>query len=177
MNAPEKVTPWTPRAGGLAHRVLDFLTRNPDEELYTADIAKKFEVDSTSVQSALIGGVQAGAIVAAKDEKGRRVYRLGTYAARPSASPFQAAAGAPEVPTVEYIQSLPVERIPFPDAKRRRDDAVGALRLKLMELDVEQCVPVSPAIKPLLSRAMRQIGDRTFKVRKVSGREYCWRLA
>ena len=39
MNAPEKIPAWSPKTGSIAHRVLEFLARNPDEELYTADIA------------------------------------------------------------------------------------------------------------------------------------------
>lgn len=173
MNAPEKIPAWSPKTGGIAHRVLEFLARNPDEELYTADIAQKFDIERTSVQQCLIGAEQAGALKVAKDETGKRLYRLGSYA--PTGVPVLTAAS--RLPTIEDIQAIPVNNIPFPDRKRQREDAVGALVTKLRELKVEQCIPVTPALKPLLREAVKRLNDRTFKVKAIAQGEFCWRVA
>lgn len=173
MNARSKPEGLAPKPGSVAHRVLEFLARNPDEELYVSDIAQKFDVERTSVQAGLVGAEQAGAVVVTKDETGKRVYRLGSYASQP-APVLSAPSG---FPTVEDIQAVPVLRIPFPDRRRQREEAVGALRTKLMEMAVEQCIPVTAPLKPLLREALKQIDGRTFKTKAIAQGEFCWRVA
>ena len=172
MNAPEKIPAWSPKTGSIAHRVLEFLARNPDEELYTADIAQKFDVEGTSVQPSLVGAIQAGALVVTKDDSGKRVYRLGAYEARPAVF-----GTVDRPPTVADIQALPIESIPFPDRRRQRAEAVGALVRKLRQLDPEQCIPVTAAIRPLLREALKQIDDRKFKTKAIAKGEFCWRIS
>lgn len=53
---------YTPRPGSIAWRVIDFLTRNPDEELTRGDIATKFDCVGSSLDSLLSTAVRCGAL-------------------------------------------------------------------------------------------------------------------
>ena len=179
MNAATAPAAWAPRAGSLAHRVLEFLARNPDEELYIADIAQKFDTEKGSVQHQLTGAETAGALQVSKDESGKRVYRLGNYAGKPGAASVFSVAPSTSAPsiTAQEIRELPVESIPFPDPKRELAEAQDALAKKLRELSVGQCIPVSPALKPLLRRAIGALGPKAYKVKAIPQGEFCWRVA
>ena len=123
------------------------------------------------MQPSLVGAIQAGALVVTKDASGKRVYRLGAYEARPAV-----VGAADRLPSVEDILAWPIECIPFPDRRRQRAEAVGALVTKLRELQLEQCIPVTPALKPLLREAVKRLNDRTFKVKAIAQGEFCWRV-
>lgn len=88
-------TPYTPREGSVAWKVIQFLTKNPEESLDADIIAAKFEADRRNVHTLLGPSVQAGLLQRAEDmASGELVYTRGGAAAPSSeAVPSQPATG------------------------------------------------------------------------------------
>ena len=87
MNAPERPVPWTPRAGSLAHRVIQWCTVHPYEELTASDIAVKFEVSRPeNVHSQLAAAVRVGLLERVTSIL-PHVYRAPEHAALPEVAP------------------------------------------------------------------------------------------
>lgn len=63
-------TPYVPRPGSLAWRVITWLQANPGEELTRPDVA------ASSVGGCLLHAKQHGGLITATNADGQRVYRL-----------------------------------------------------------------------------------------------------
>lgn len=70
---------YMPTHGSLEERVVEWLRKNPDEELQRSDVASKFQVAQTAVAPALAWAVARGELAWMKPDDGvAGVYRLGT---------------------------------------------------------------------------------------------------
>lgn len=98
---------YKPRGDSAAKRVLDFFAANPDEELTSADIARKFDIEPKSVHSSLKAVIDAGLLVRDRNDDLEMVFRRGQASA--GASPFAGLSPGPSEPTTESINALSVD--------------------------------------------------------------------
>ncbi|KWT89330.1 MULTISPECIES: hypothetical protein [unclassified Variovorax] len=68
---------YTPRAGSVAYRVIDFLLRNPGEYLTRADIAFKFECSGSSLEMLLGDAMRSSLLERGRNEDGEAIWKLG----------------------------------------------------------------------------------------------------
>ena len=66
----------TPNAGSVLFRLSVFFAVNPDECMWTSDIAKKFGADPSNVHNSLRAAVRTKWLLVSK-ERGQNVYRAG----------------------------------------------------------------------------------------------------
>jgi len=69
---------YTPRAGSVAYRVIDFLQRNPGEYLSRADIATKFECAAQTIDTLLGDAMRSGLLARGRGDENEFVWRLGS---------------------------------------------------------------------------------------------------
>ncbi len=187
---------WVPRAGSLAHRVLQFLVANPDEELFAADISIKFDVETKAIKPCLVGALTAGAIVLRKDDAGRAAYTLGPDQSwRERLAPSAANDGddgevnavarrgrnSGAVLSAADIRGLQIERcFPFPDRKQARAASIIAMQEKLRQLQPDDRVEIPEGARSICATAMKVVGLDTgakLALKPSKGVMYCWRLA
>ena len=70
-------TPHIFRPDSLAARVVNFFSRNPDEELNLEDITDKFDATRGNIHTLLSKAVEADLVVRTRDKDGAYVYRAG----------------------------------------------------------------------------------------------------
>ena len=142
--------PYTPRAGSVPARVLEFLTANPDELLTTGDVAAKFDCGRLSVRSLLSNAVEAGLLTRKEDaEAGEMVYRLGRAPAPAKAAPKP----WPAVP-----QGFSAHR-PFGDGRKRRARFVVDDSAITIEKNVPLPPPRARGVRWLKLFARMTVGD------------------
>ena len=78
---------YHPQEGSTAFRVIEFLTKNPLEELTPEDVSVKFDKPRNNVHSLLGPAVLDGALRRSENEDGDLVYRLGKCAPMLEANP------------------------------------------------------------------------------------------
>ena len=68
---------YTPRPGSVPWRTIDFLIKNPDEELTRGDVAVKFDCVGTGVDTALTSAVNNGVLKKGRNSEMELVWLLG----------------------------------------------------------------------------------------------------
>lgn len=124
-------TTYTPRAGSVAFRVIEFLLANPDEQLGSADVAIKFDCARNNVHTLLSDAVTAGFLARKEDlEDGELVYVAGNGRAlqptqRVPSVPAHRPFGARPTPRARYwvdTSTLAIEKnVPLPSARNLID--------------------------------------------------------
>lgn len=71
------MTDYTPRAGSLPARVIEFFAANPEEELTRLDVAAKFDCQASAVDAGLEAAVNHGALVRRRGEDSTLVWCAG----------------------------------------------------------------------------------------------------
>lgn len=69
---------YTPRAGSIAFRVIEFLQRNEGEELTRSDIGAKFDTPQASVDTLVGDAMRSGYLVKGRNEDHEVVWRMGS---------------------------------------------------------------------------------------------------
>ena len=99
---------FTPRAGSVADRTIDFLRDNPQETLSSHEIAVKFDCTRGGVHTLMRQAVEAGVLSRAPDADGELAYRFNAVAQPPAAEP-KPKAGYPNSPFVERPKRSPTK--------------------------------------------------------------------
>lgn len=68
---------YTPQFGSIPHKVLQFLSDNPDEELTRSDVATKFDTSPAGVDSLLKLAKARGSVTVSRNSDAQLVWRLG----------------------------------------------------------------------------------------------------
>jgi len=125
---------YTPDAGSLAWKVIQFLTTNPSEDLDREAISAKFDCPALHVHTMLTPAVDAGVLIRSESlSAGELVYTLGT--------PHPAVEAAPgRHPTIKREQpsALPGGVV----SKQEFESAVAALDLNAIVFQSNVPVPV-----------------------------------
>lgn len=68
---------YKPRSDSLAGKVITFFQNNPEEELYSTDVAAKWQVRSDNAARMLTPAIEAGFLTRTVDDAGRHFYTPG----------------------------------------------------------------------------------------------------
>ena len=155
-------TTYTPRAGSVALRVIEFLTANPDEQLSAADVAVKFDCTRVNVHTLLAQAVAAGLLVRKEDPKdGELVYVAGSGRAlattpRAPSVPAHRPFGASRAPRARYwvdTRTLTIEKnVPLPGSGHNPIDWHGLMA----RMEVGDSVAVDQAARYSLSKTVTE---------------------
>jgi len=131
-------TTYTPRAGSVAYRTIDFFRANPDEELSVDDIVEKFEPSTGNVSAFLAEPIKHGLIMRERDSSGEYMFKAGPklkgpMTTEPLAKAVQCIVPAPKVKRGLGVLALDLDLASIP----LRDDVPmpGATGLKRKRLD------------------------------------------
>ncbi len=119
------MSPYTPRIGGITHRVIEFFQANPEEELTIDDIAQKFDATRNNVHSLLVQAIDNELISRTRNEDGDYVYHLQGHLPGKTAKPAAAA--------------------PKPVAEKRAKVVAARKSLDISKLKVEEGIPFQEA--------------------------------
>lgn len=123
------VSKYTPKAGSIPYQVCRFLFANPDEELTRADIAVKFGVPGSAVDTALDYAVTMGMLNKGKNTDLDQVWMAGPH-----------------------IEHVVIEPWPDdPDVKSRAEAANDALAIRLAGGEPALALPAIRRNTPLLT--------------------------
>jgi hypothetical protein len=76
MTTRKRSSSYQPPRDSLAWRVIDYLRANPGERLMRSDVATKFSVEASSVDTQLAGAVMAGQLIRDCHDEDGVVWRL-----------------------------------------------------------------------------------------------------
>lgn len=178
---------YTPQAGSVAFKVIEFFTTNPDEELSTDNLEAKFSKPAAQFHSILGGALQAGVLKRHTNDDDELVYSLGKGTAQVQANP----ARHPNLRPDALLASAELGRKPKPksrihasmldlDSVQLRDDvpvpdkqgnAVEKFTALLARMKIGQSCELPAATKTTLAKvciAHHAEGKGKFTVRKLN---------
>ncbi len=128
---------YTPQAGSMVSKLIDFFNINGDEELTASDIAEKFGVGASGVHTNLFNAIEAHLIVRKKNEDGEYVY------AHPAAASTKGQKAEPAMPARSGSPFTAHLTVPV---KQKRQPPIS---IDLATLELEEGVPVTTARQSL----------------------------
>jgi hypothetical protein len=189
-------TNYTPQAGSVAYRVIEFFTTNPDEELSTDNLEAKFGKPAAQFHSILATALTAGVLQRKTNDDDELVYSLGKGTTQvvanpgrhPNLRPDALLAGANlgrkktinriSVNMLDFDKIELRDNVPLPD---KHGNAVEKFTGLLTRMAVGQSCELPIAAKTTLSKVVTQhhAEDKgKFTIRKISDETIgLWRLA
>jgi hypothetical protein len=189
-------TNYTPQAGSIAYKVIEFFTTNTDEVLTTDDLEAKFGKAAAQFHSILAAAVQAGVLKRKTNDDDELVYSLGKGTTHIAANPGRhpnlqpdallagTTLGRKKMTHRISINKLDLDKIdlrdnvPLPD---KRSNAVEKLTALLARMSAGQSCELPIAAKTSLSKVVSQhhAEDKgKYAIRKLNNETIgLWRLA
>lgn len=168
-------TTYKPRADSLAGRVIDFLARNPDEELDIEAIAAKFDVSRNGIHTHMAQAVTAGLVKRVQQPDGSYGYKAGPNLAA------DAAPGAKAPPITSRVDpaAVPIDtHVPVPTGRSMPVDWGALLRRLQPTHSAELPIKTRPSLAKAIKEAKAaQLGDFTIRTDKTAGTLRVWRTA